>query len=192
MTLAMQARRVDPAIRRRAEEVLRKSGCPRLPNGIGIDVKHIVRNYYRFNLALIPDLTFGGKRLLAAYLHEYRYVFVEKRCMWTRQRFSIAHELGHAELEDDFGGTTSLFVFDDSFLCSNQDADDMVVTEKIVGRRRRSEIRANQFATILLMPEDLVRQVWRSDSRLRSCADDLGVSMETLRYRLVDLKLVPE
>ncbi|MHB1549871.1 MAG: ImmA/IrrE family metallo-endopeptidase [Vulcanimicrobiaceae bacterium] len=183
---------VDPKIKRRADEILRKSGSPRLENGIGIDVTRIVRSYYHFNLAFIPDLNLGGRRLLAAYLPEYHYVLVEKRCLWTRQRFSIVHELGHAELEDDFGSASTLFAVDDAFLCADTDADDDITFVQAHGRRRRCEIRANQFATFVLMPDELVREVWRSRGNIRSSADALGVSMEALRYRLADLGLLAE
>lgn len=186
---------VDPAIGRRADEVLRKSGYPRLPNRVGIDLERIVLEYYRVQLRYHPNLKFNGRPLLAAYIPSFPYLFVHRSCIPSRQRFSIAHELGHAELEDDFGPAEGLFAHKEAFLCSADDIDSEVATargERRYGRRRRREIRANQFAVRLLMPEGLVKETWRSCLDISRTAGLLGVSMESLRYRLEELGLMSE
>jgi Zn-dependent peptidase ImmA (M78 family) len=127
---------------------------------------------------------------MAAYVAQFRCVFVEKNCISARQRFSMAHELGHAELEDDFGDADTLFKVTEAFLCVESDTEATTYDERARGRRRRREIRANQFASLLLMPAQLVKEVWRSRRDLRVCAEDLGVSIESLRYRLTDLGLL--
>jgi Zn-dependent peptidase ImmA (M78 family) len=58
------------------------------------------------------------------------------------------------------------------------------------GLRRRKEIRANRFAAHLLMPEGLIREVWRLERENRDrVAVTLSVSKEALGYRLQDLNL---
>ena len=182
--------RIDPKIVRRVDDVLTRSGCPKLPNGVGIDVRRILEQFSRLNVRFVRELNLGGRDLLAAYVPQFRCVFVEKNCFEPRQRFSMAHELGHAELEDDFGDADSLFKVTEAFLCAEADADVTPHGERSAGQRRRREIRANQFAALLLMPEHLVKEVWRSDKDVRRSADVLGVSAESLRYRLTDLRLV--
>jgi hypothetical protein len=165
---------VDPLIGRRADEVLRKSGNPRLPNGVGIDLERIVSEYYRLQLRYHPDLTLSGRSLLAAYIPSFPFLFVHRGSIPSRQRFSIAHELGHAELEDDFGPAEGLFARKEAFLCSAEDIDgEMAVAreERRLGRRRRREIRANQFAVRLLMPDGLVRETWRACPDVRRAAE---------------------
>lgn len=192
--IAKQPLPVDPKIRKRADELLRRSGYPRLPNGIGIDVQAIIENFCGFRFALVRNLELGGKPRLAAYIPEHNYVLVEENCIESRQRFSMAHELGHAELEHDFGPAQSLFGDNaaTAFLCGDDDLGGIPVDSRRAGLRRRSEIRANQFAAFLLMPETLVREVWRDCADVRACAAGLCVSVESLGYRLRDLRLVQQ
>jgi Zn-dependent peptidase ImmA (M78 family) len=87
----------------------------------------------------------------------------------NRQRFSMAHEYGH-------------------YLLHRDEIHEMPVGEQILhrnGDRNRVERQANSFAAELLMPEDLVRKAFRaSKGSLKKMADFLGVSKESLRYRL--------
>jgi len=90
----------------------------------------------------------------------------------NRQRFSMAHEYGH-------------------YLLHREKIHEMPVGEQILhrnGDRNRVERQANSFAAELLMPEDLVRKSFRSSGgSLKKMADFLGVSKESLRYRLETL-----
>jgi Zn-dependent peptidase ImmA (M78 family) len=183
---------IDPGIRKRADEILRRSGIPRLKNGIAIDVRRIIEDFCGFKFALVPHLEFNGKRRLAAFIPEYNYILVEENCIEPRQRFSMAHELGHAELEQDFGSADSLFGphTQQAFLCGEDDLESGRIHERRAGQRRRSEIRANQFAAFLLMPDDLVREVWRKEEHVGSCARALAVSTQAIGYRLRDLNLI--
>lgn len=185
---------VDPNIRKRADEILRRSGLPRLEKGIAVDVRRIIEDFCSFKFALVPNLEFNGKRRLAAFIPDFNYILVEEHCIESRRRFSMAHELGHAQLEHDFGSAESLFGAppQQAFLCGEDDVEGEKIDERRAGRRRRSEIRANQFAVFLLMPEDLVREVWRNTRDVRSCADLLAVSAQAMGYRLKDLKLISE
>lgn len=185
---------IDPIIKKRADEVLRRSGMPRLDNGIAIDVRGIIEDFCKFKFAEVPNLEFNGKRRLAAFIPDFNYILVEEHCIEVRRRFSMAHELGHAQLEHDFGSAESLFgsTTQQAFLCGEDDLEGARLDERRAGLRRRSEIRANQFAAFLLMPEGLVREVWRNASAVRDCADKLAVSVQAIGYRLGDLRLAPE
>ncbi len=62
--------------------------------------------------------------------------------------------------------------------------------ERRAGLRRKREIRANKFAAHLLMPEGLVREVWREQhGNAERVSDALMMSNEALEYRLKDLRL---
>lgn len=183
---------VDPDIRKRADEILRRSGLPRLENGIAIDVRRIIEDFCKFKFAVVPNLEFNGKRRLAAFIPDFNYILVDEQSIESRRRFSMAHELGHAQLEHDFGSAESLFgsIEQSAFLCGEDDVEGPKIDERRAGRRKRSEIRANQFATFLLMPEDLVRETWRTAMDVRRCAAGLAVSTQAMGYRLKDLGLI--
>jgi hypothetical protein len=132
----------DP--KRIAEEVLARSGAPRLAGRRGIDIERILRYYRSIDVMYISDLNPGGKRLDALFVPEFSIVMVEANSQEGRQRFSLAHELGHAELEHDYGPADSLFDAQPvSFLCQNDDMKSFPVDERRIGARRRAEIRAN-------------------------------------------------
>lgn len=181
---------IDPKIIRRVDAVLTRSGAPKLPNGVGIDVKRILEQFSKLNVRFVADLRPGGRPLLAAYVPQFRCVFVEKNCFLPRQRFSMAHELGHAELEDDFGDADALFNVAQAFFCTESDTDETPGDERRMSQRRLRERRADKFASLLLMPEQIVRDTWRECNDVRACADLLGVSMQSLRFRLTDLGLL--
>jgi Zn-dependent peptidase ImmA (M78 family) len=101
----------------------------------------------------------------------------------TRQRFTIAHEIGHLVLKHK---------------------GDVFVDQTVMRRDARSaqavdpqEIMANQFAAELLMPKDLVieavlrRQAKKPDlssvSLVDELADEFQVSPQAMEYRLTNL-----
>lgn len=95
----------------------------------------------------------------------------------VRQRFTCAHELGHyyhvlrahPELELQF-----LFRRDDLSSCGTD----------------RDEIFANQFAAALLMPEELVRGLFRQSPDPTELASHFNVSPQAMGTRLVNLGLI--
>lgn len=182
---------VHPEIITAADRLLRESGAPKLENGIAIDVEAITRDYCDFDVVACDGLVLGGRTLLAAYLPQFRAIAFEEQCHPNRQRFSVAHELGHAQLEDNFGDAASLFGPEPviAFSCEPTDIVAKPEDERRVGRRRRLEIRANQFAAHLLMPEGLVRNVWQKHQDPRKCSSLFAVSQEAMDYRLEALKL---
>lgn len=93
-----------------------------------------------------------------------------------RQRFTLAHELGH------------LLASDDQELHVDQDVPASQRSRDI------SEISANAFAASFLMPEpvlrDAVGSVGLSTESFAALACDLGVSPSALAYRLEKLRLI--
>jgi len=101
----------------------------------------------------------------------------------NRQRFSIAHELGHFLLH---GKSSHVFV----------DAVYFRDAESSEGSKRQ-EIEANAFAAELLMPERVIREQFRSqlmddvdDVAIRRLAGRFGVSQQALTIHLTTLGLI--
>lgn len=104
----------------------------------------------------------------------------------TRQRFSIAHEIGHLVMHKG-----ALFV--DKTVRINRDAN----SSKAVDQK---EIQANQFAAELLMPESLVLEEVNKRLKKKSklselvLIDDLaavfGVSAQSMEFRLINLGIL--
>jgi Zn-dependent peptidase ImmA (M78 family) len=163
-----------------------------MPNGRAIDVEHIVREFCKIELMFIDGLHPSGRPLLGLFTPTFNAIMLESNCVEVRQRFTIAHEIGHVQLDHGYGNANPLFDLDqpETFECTEEDENLGVMDELKAGLRRKKEIRANQFAAHLLMPEGLVREVWREEHRnLDRVASSLLVSKEALGYRLSDLRL---
>jgi len=98
----------------------------------------------------------------------------------VRQRFTVAHELGHARLYQGDG-----IHIDQAFMLRDARSGDASDSE---------EIAANAFAAELLMPEEEVvaaliagRFDITDDSGIRGLARQFGVSLQSVTYRLVNL-----
>src|SRR5207247_3101306 len=99
----------------------------------------------------------------------------------VRQRFTIAHELGHAVLHAREG-----IHLDQAFRLRFRDQTSAMAIDP-------EEIDANSFAAELLMPADEV-QAWLSagidmndDQAVRRVARHFGVSQQAMTYRVVNL-----
>jgi Zn-dependent peptidase ImmA (M78 family) len=100
----------------------------------------------------------------------------------NRQRFTIAHELGHLELHREM--ITSAVHVDKNFPVLMRDPKSATGTEEI-------EIQANQFAAELLMPRILLDQALAGkpfdiddDKPLEELAKKFRVSKQALEYRI--------
>jgi Zn-dependent peptidase ImmA (M78 family)/transcriptional regulator with XRE-family HTH domain len=93
-----------------------------------------------------------------------------------RQRFTLAHELGHLLAGDDHGVHLDKDIFDRA------------------QQKEPGEMRANAFAAAFVMPEEILRgRVGRTGLAERGFAElacDLLVSPATLAYRLLNLRLI--
>ncbi len=94
----------------------------------------------------------------------------------ARQRFTLAHELAH------------LLVGDDQGVHLDQDVYDRAQAKDL------SEMRANAFASAVLMPEETLRRAVGSDGISRdgfaALATDLMVTPSALAYQLVRFRLI--
>ena len=108
----------------------------------------------------------------------------------TRQRFTLAHELGHFLLHKrDEGG---LHVDERDFFVRFRDPHSSDGSD-------REEREANAFAAELLMPSSFLEQDARKlreglslsdDTTIRELASKYGVSLQALSFRLVNLGLI--
>jgi Zn-dependent peptidase ImmA (M78 family) len=108
-----------------------------------------------------------------------------------RQRFTIAHEIGHLCLHRDH--ITNTVHVDKGFPVSvlKRDATSAAGTERL-------EIEANQFAAALLMPRKILDQVLAEtrididdEAALEDCAKKFKVSRATLEFRIRNLSPEP-
>jgi Zn-dependent peptidase ImmA (M78 family) len=101
-----------------------------------------------------------------------------------RQRFTLAHELGHWQLHRG-----KPLIVDHSVMINKRDDVSSQATEP-------EEIQANQFAAALLMPESLVRNSavsggFRSrDDLIARLATEFDVSTDSMTWRLVNLGIL--
>lgn len=104
----------------------------------------------------------------------------------VRQRFTIAHELGHYVMHKNTGD-----IFIDNSFNQIHYRDEKSSTGEIV-----KEQEANAFAAALLMPEDaLVKEIKNhnfdlaDESAFTELADLFNVSIQAMTYRISNLKL---
>lgn len=86
----------------------------------------------------------GDDNLAGAIEHSSKRIFVNSKHHPTRQRFTLAHELGHAVFH------------------AGQNLIDY--RKNIDGPTDRKEVEANVFASNLLMPDELFREAWATRS----------------------------
>jgi Zn-dependent peptidase ImmA (M78 family)/transcriptional regulator with XRE-family HTH domain len=139
------------------------------------DLAGLVESVFGVDVAVV-DLPAGFDGLTWAD-ENVQLILVGTSQLPARQRFTIAHELGHLLAEDDQG--------------THIDAD----VDAAEHRREPSELRANAFAAVFLMPEDRLREEvptsgGLSESRFAELACRLWVSPSTLAWRLLNLGLI--
>lgn len=205
-----------------AEKVLSnfKLECQRLSIPIDLfplDIEFLGSLLYRLYVERIPHLVHGGKRYPA--FIDGLIIGVEETDIPERQRFSIAHEVGHHVLHVvQIAPPAEQLCFDfineeatpapRFFRCSEEDfkmfslpqeGDSRLITddgqlarkEKDLRIHARREVEANQFAAALLMPADAVQKVFRDLREIRSLAQYFGVSKQAMETRLVSLEILP-
>lgn len=104
----------------------------------------------------------------------------------TRERFTVAHELGHYVKHILPNGNEKMFVDNDRTLSRSRSYGDRV------------EFEANKFAAIMLMPKGLVtksfknyqNEGWLAEDLIERVARDFNVSRQAMRYRLANLDLL--
>lgn len=103
--------------------------------------------------------------------YEDKTILIEETDYFTRQVFSVAHELGHFLLHND--GTSHTSMRDEN---SSQGID-------------QKEMEANHFAANLLMPKNEIVRLLGLGFNLDVLASYFNVSSLTMNYRLINLGL---
>ncbi len=162
--------------RRKAQQVLREAEIVAPP----VPVERLAERMG----ALVRYAPFDGQ--MSALLHRSRtgkrvVIGVNSRHPVVRQRFSIAHELGHLALHEP------AFHIDQHAFVSFRDSRSSEASDP-------REIEANQFAAALLMPPTFltacVRQLGENpdvEDSIRTLAEQFGVSTQAMSIRLTSL-----
>lgn len=138
------------------------------------DLAAVVEQVFGVDVAVV-DLGVGFDGL-AASSDDVRLIVLSTSQVPWRQRFTLAHELGHLLAGDDHG----VHLDEDVFAKEQQ--------------RDTSEMRANAFAASFLMPADVlaaaVGQHGLAESGFAALACELMVSPSTLAFRLLNQRLI--
>lgn len=138
------------------------------------DLAELVESVFGADVAVV-DLGTGFDGL-ATSSDEVRLIVLATSQVPARQRFTLAHELGHLLAGDDQGVHLDRDVFDKA------------------QSKNSTEMRANSFAASLLMPDETLRVAVGSagltERGFATLACDLMVSPLTLAYRLKELRLI--
>lgn len=125
---------------------------------------------------------------------EERHALINGTHHSNRQRFSLAHELGHLVLHDADGDR--LFIDTNMRVYQRVGAStDAAYNQPDSPTKPHEEREANQFASALLMPEDLVRSEAQSldlldEYDVAHLARRFGVSDQAMSIRLQQLGLI--
>jgi Zn-dependent peptidase ImmA (M78 family) len=168
-------------IEQRTEELLRSSGTCRVP----VPIERVAQY-----LNLITTATALGDDISGLLLVENKKAVIGYNSMHApvRQRFTLAHEIGHFVLHVKGSSQSRLFI--DKYVVYRRDQQSSKGDDQ-------EEVEANAFAAALLMPARLVRsEIKRHDLDLDD-EDDLcvlanrfDVSTSAMSNRLVNLELL--
>lgn len=188
---------LDPAaaardVRRQAQALWRDIDEPW--QDYPVDVELIATLLFDLGIEKVPGLRLGGHEYAGLLQAEARLVAVEAEHHPHRQRFSVAHEVGHFVLHYRQDPSVS------DFLCSAADMEvgaAQATAEVAAANRARAlyyqrEAEANRFAAELLMPAAAVRAMHRvTGGNLSRLTAHFDVSAQAMERRLGELGLRP-
>lgn len=167
--LARTTRYVEQA-NKLADDASRMVRAAGLDQVTGVDLPEIIESVFSVDVAVV-DLP-GNTDGCAWQTPDQRLIVLNRTPHWARQRFTLAHELGHI------------------LAC---DAQNLIAEEVPPHSSQISEKRANTFAASFLMPDDEIRKL-AEDVRDMTHFSDLvsrfRVSPESMAWRLVNLDLM--
>lgn len=138
------------------------------------DLPKVIEEVFGIDVAI--EQLGAGFDGLAVSTDTTKLILVDATSITARQRFTIAHELGHLLCGDDQG------IHEDADIYSS------------ASKKGEGEVRANAFAAALLMPEALVRAMVAEQGSslegLSGVAQTLNVSPTALAYRLENLRVI--
>lgn len=124
-----------------------------------------------------PELIeyFGTNQVSGFLIRDSKTIIVNQKDSFVRQRFTIAHEIGHYVLEKETRDSKSI---------SCRDANSSTGNDKF-------EVAANAFAAELLLPEKLVKEfIIKAGISVKTAAIIFGVSEQTMKIRLRKLEII--
>lgn len=129
---------------------------------VPVDLRSLLEKY---ELSL-RNATFKRPGISGAFDRSARTIYISPSDPSTRQRFTIAHELGHYFLHQDI-------------------TEDILFREKSkADKTSQIETEADSFAAELLMPEDAIRLYWPIAESIQQLADIFDVSFLAMSTRL--------
>lgn len=154
---------MEEVCRQKAKQLLEDLNISNLP----IDVEDISRK-----CGLELEYVNKGKGFFGQLIKERRIIQVQEGLHPHRQRFTIAHEIGHFILDHN------------TVVCSVDD-------RSLKDPRKLNEKQANIFASELLMPERWLKTYWpQMKSDYQAMAKKFQVSGEAMFRRLQDANLL--
>jgi Zn-dependent peptidase ImmA (M78 family) len=154
-----------------------------------VDVELLAAILFDLGVQKVPDLRVGEREYAGFLDADANLVAVEANHHEHRQRFSIAHEVGHYVLHylprTAPGGV---------FACTTADMETSALPGGGASAERlqhiRQEVEANQFAGELLMPEASVRAMYKVTGGVAwKLARHFRVSPRSMEIRLEQLNL---
>jgi len=175
------------AVRRQAKELWQAIAEPW--RDYPVDVELIATLLFDLGIERVPGLRLNGHEYAGLLQADAKLIAVEAEHHPHRQRFSVAHEVGHFVLhyQQDPAAT--------DFFCSPADMEVGAAQARATADRARAlyyqrEAEANQFAAELLMPAGAVRAMHRvTGGQLPRLAAHFDVSAQAMERRLQELGL---
>jgi Zn-dependent peptidase ImmA (M78 family) len=131
-----------------------------------------------FDVNVAVDAFDDGLDGLTYQTESFRLILVNNQTSWSRQRFTLAHELAHVLAQDGQAGHG---------VRVDRDVMDTAGPDRLV------EIRANAFAAAFLMPPAEVRSMFAEGATEQTFARAIGrfrVSPSAMAWRLVSLAIL--
>lgn len=166
------------AIARKIREALAKTNTESPP----VDVEEIARNC---GISIVRDQLEDDISGFIVRKKDQIYIGINSSHPANRQRFSIAHELGHYFLH--LTQSNDFFVDRNAAYFRNQKSGQGTISQ---------EIAANTFAAELLMPQRMIEQELSrhegelDDIEIYKLSNQFRVSDQAMRYRLANLGVI--
>lgn len=177
----------DETIEMKASELLHRAGTLKTPIALN---KIASQLHTEIHLQTFEDVVSG----VLLIRDNERHIMVNKAHHPNRQRFTIAHELGHLVLHHNEGDR----LFIDTHLHTYQrvgSANADVYRQPGSSTTPAQEREANQFASALLMPRELIlamthdRDIW-DELDIAALASEFAVSEQAMTIRLRWLEVI--
>lgn len=155
-------------------------------DGYQVDVDLLATLLFALGIQRVPDLRVGEREYAGFLDPGARLIAVEERHHPHRQRFSVAHEIGHFVLH---------YLPDPAsprlFTCTSRDMEARgAAGAGAEALHFRQEVEANLFAGSLLMPEGAVRAMHKvTGGRVLAMARHFRVSPKAMEIRMERLAL---